>query len=76
MSSFLSLVRTVLLAIIGFMPTEGVGAIGSMDCPAEERRRMARRSVHIPYSGKFSQVKISQKHQNAFNGQKVCRYTI
>lgn len=37
-------VRTVLLAMIGFMPTEGVGAIGSLDCPPEERKRMARRS--------------------------------
>lgn len=35
------LVRTVLLALIGFMPTEGVGAIGSIDSPAEERRRLA-----------------------------------
>ena len=30
--------------MIGFMPTEGVGAIGSLDCPAEERKRLARRS--------------------------------
>ena len=37
-------VRTVLLAMIGFMPTEGVGAIGSLDCPPEERKRLARRS--------------------------------
>lgn len=40
----LSTVRTVLLAMIGFMPTEGVGAIGSLDCPPEERKRLARRS--------------------------------
>lgn len=38
-------VRTVLLAMIGFMPTEGVGAIGSLEVPAEERKRLARRSV-------------------------------
>lgn len=30
--------------MIGFMPTEGVGAIGSLDCPPEERKRLARRS--------------------------------
>ena len=36
-------VRTVLLAIIGFMPTEGVGAVGSLDCSTVERRRMAKR---------------------------------
>ena len=38
-------VRTVLLALIGFMPTEGVGAVGSMDCSAEERKRLARKSL-------------------------------
>ena len=31
----------MLLALIGFMPTEGVGAIGSLDAPPEERRRLA-----------------------------------
>ncbi|CAL8071374.1 unnamed protein product [Calicophoron daubneyi] len=37
-------VRTALLAIIGFMPTHGAGAIGSLDQPADERRALARRS--------------------------------
>ena len=27
------------------MPTEGVGAVGSMDCSAEERKRLARKSL-------------------------------
>ena len=40
-------VRTVLLAIIGFMPTEGMGSVGSLDCPADERRRMAKRQVSV-----------------------------
>lgn len=31
--------------MIGFMPTEGVGAIGSLDCLPEERKRLARRSL-------------------------------
>ena len=31
--------------MIGFMPTEGVGAIGSLDCIPEERRRLAKRSL-------------------------------
>jgi hypothetical protein len=35
----------VLLAIVGFMPTEGVGAVGSLDCPTAERSRMAKRSL-------------------------------
>ena len=30
------------------MPTEGVGAIGSLDCSAEERKRMAVRYVGLP----------------------------
>ncbi|XP_064404997.1 ubiquitin-conjugating enzyme E2 J1-like [Halichondria panicea] len=38
-------IRTVLLAMIGFMPTEGVGAIGSLEVPTEERKRLARRSA-------------------------------
>ena len=31
--------------MIGFMPTEGVGAIGSLEVPTEERKRLARRSA-------------------------------
>lgn len=41
----MSTVRTVLLALIGFMPTEGGGAIGSLDNPPAERRRLARCSL-------------------------------
>ena len=37
------LVRTVLLALIGFMPTPGGGAIGALDHTPEERKVMARR---------------------------------
>ncbi|TGZ65200.1 hypothetical protein CRM22_005969 [Opisthorchis felineus] len=37
-------IRTALLAIIGFMPTHGAGAIGSLDLPAEERKALARSS--------------------------------
>jgi len=36
-------IRTVLLAIIGFMPTKGAGAVASMDCSPEDRMKMARR---------------------------------
>jgi len=38
-------VRTALLAIIGFMPSEGGGAIGSLDYTPEERKLLAKRSV-------------------------------
>ncbi|XP_071954904.1 ubiquitin-conjugating enzyme E2 J1-like [Antedon mediterranea] len=37
-------IRTVLLAIMGFMPTHGGGAIGSLDYTPEERKVLAKRS--------------------------------
>ena len=37
----LLLVRTMLLALIRFMPTDGKGTIGSLDCTPEARRQMA-----------------------------------
>ncbi|NXM84642.1 UB2J1 enzyme, partial [Oenanthe oenanthe] len=37
-------IRTALLAIIGFMPTKGEGAIGSLDYTPEERRTLAKKS--------------------------------
>ncbi|XP_010188231.1 PREDICTED: ubiquitin-conjugating enzyme E2 J1 [Mesitornis unicolor] len=37
-------IRTALLAIIGFMPTKGKGAIGSLDYTPEERRALAKKS--------------------------------
>ncbi|XP_068609893.1 ubiquitin-conjugating enzyme E2 J1 [Brachionichthys hirsutus] len=38
-------IRTALIAIIGFMPTKGEGAIGSLDYTPEERRALAKRSL-------------------------------
>ncbi|XP_046334443.1 ubiquitin-conjugating enzyme E2 J1-like [Haliotis rufescens] len=37
-------IRTALLAIIGFMPTHGGGAIGSLDYSAEERKTLSKKS--------------------------------
>lgn len=37
-------IRTVLLALIGFMPTPGGGAIGALDHTPEERKNLAKRS--------------------------------
>uniref|UniRef100_W5UCS3 Ubiquitin-conjugating enzyme E2 J1 n=1 Tax=Ictalurus punctatus TaxID=7998 RepID=W5UCS3_ICTPU len=37
-------IRTALIAIIGFMPTKGEGAIGSLDYTPEERKALAKRS--------------------------------
>ncbi|KAI8980397.1 ubiquitin-conjugating enzyme/RWD-like protein [Pilobolus umbonatus] len=38
-------IRTVLLAIIGFFPTEAKGAVGGLDYTKEERRRLAKKSI-------------------------------
>ncbi|CAJ0932095.1 unnamed protein product, partial [Mesorhabditis belari] len=38
-------IRTALLALVGFMPTDGAGAIGSLDYPAVERKRLAKKSL-------------------------------
>jgi len=38
-------IRTVLIALIGFMPTAGGGAVGALDYSDEERRELARKSV-------------------------------
>ncbi|XP_051880579.1 ubiquitin-conjugating enzyme E2 J1 [Pristis pectinata] len=37
-------IRTALLAIIGFMPTKGEGAIGSLDYTPDERKALAKKS--------------------------------
>lgn len=33
----------MLLALIGFMPSDGLGTIGSLDCSSEARQHLARR---------------------------------
>ena len=38
-------IRTALLAIIGFMPTPSKGTIGSLDYSAEERKKLAKKSL-------------------------------
>ncbi|XP_028253870.1 ubiquitin-conjugating enzyme E2 J1 isoform X2 [Parambassis ranga] len=40
-------IRTALIAIIGFMPTKGEGAIGSLDYTPEERRTLAKKSLEF-----------------------------
>ncbi|KAM6953953.1 ubiquitin-conjugating enzyme E2 J1 [Aplochiton taeniatus] len=37
-------IRTALIAIIGFMPTKGEGAIGSLDYTPEERKALAKKA--------------------------------
>lgn len=46
-------VRTMLEAIISFMPSEGMGAIGALDWTVEERKKLAtevRRRSHFTHS--------------------------
>ncbi|KAK5980727.1 UBiquitin Conjugating enzyme [Trichostrongylus colubriformis] len=38
-------IRTALLALIGFMPTAGAGALGSLEYPVAERRKLAKKSL-------------------------------
>lgn len=40
-------VRTALLAMVGFLPTPGKGAIGSLDYPTAERASLAKKYVLI-----------------------------
>lgn len=40
-------IRTALLALIGFMPTLGEGAIGSLDYTTEERKVLAKKSTQF-----------------------------
>ncbi|XP_066250258.1 ubiquitin-conjugating enzyme E2 J1-like [Euwallacea similis] len=54
-------IRTALLALIAFMPTKGVGTIGSLDYTSEERQVLARKSKNWECStcGKISEKLIS-----------------
>jgi len=44
-------IRTALLAIIGFFPTHSAGAIGGLEYPPEERRKLAKKSVNWTCEG-------------------------
>ncbi|KAI9557668.1 ubiquitin protein ligase [Daphnia sinensis] len=48
-------IRTALLAIIGFMPSPGMGAIASLDYSQEERQKLAKKSLEFvcPECGKI-----------------------
>lgn len=39
------LVRTALLALVGFFPTQAAGALGGLDCPDDEKKRLAMKWV-------------------------------
>uniref|UniRef100_V9KEY5 Ubiquitin-conjugating enzyme E2 J1 n=1 Tax=Callorhinchus milii TaxID=7868 RepID=V9KEY5_CALMI len=52
-------IRTALLAIIGFMPTKGEGAIGSLDYTPEERKALAKKSQDFNCETCGSNVKLA-----------------
>ncbi|XP_069091590.1 ubiquitin-conjugating enzyme E2 J1 isoform X2 [Pleurodeles waltl] len=52
-------IRTALLAIIGFMPTKGEGAIGSLDYTPEERKSLAKKSQDFCCEGCGANMKTA-----------------
>ncbi|CAH8316606.1 unnamed protein product [Eruca vesicaria subsp. sativa] len=58
-------VRTALVALIAFMPSNPSGAIGSVDYPKEERRALATKSREAPpkYGSPERQKVIDEIHQ-------------
>ncbi len=58
-------VRTVLLALIGFMPSPGMGAIGALDYPAEERRALAEKSLRYDHASHAAPNTHTNTHTNA-----------
>lgn len=58
-------VRTALTALIAFMPSPGSGAIGSLDFPKEERRRLAAKSRReFPTFGSTERQQVTEEvHQ-------------
>ncbi|XP_057366658.1 ubiquitin-conjugating enzyme E2 J1-like [Daphnia carinata] len=60
-------IRTALLAIIGFMPSPGMGAIASLDYTKEERQRLAKKSLEFvcPECGKI--VNLLQEPSQSTN---------
>eukprot|EP00041_Stephanoeca_diplocostata_P008520 m.126214 g.126214 ORF g.126214 m.126214 type:complete len:322 (-) comp17361_c0_seq1:52-1017(-) len=74
-------IRTMLLAVIAFMPTPGEGAIGALDYTQLERQKLAQRSVNSECSkcGKLrdrlakvgtQQAKLSDAEQKALEEMK------
>ncbi|KAI2644299.1 Ubiquitin-conjugating enzyme E2 J1 [Labeo rohita] len=60
-------IRTALIAIIGFMPTKGEGAIGSLDYTPEERRALAKNDLRPvdPQAHRLAQ-QINFKTESSF----------
>lgn len=62
-------IRTVLLALIGFMPTKGGGAIGALDYTSDERKLLAERSLNWKCEGcgidhQTCLLEVDPEHEN------------
>lgn len=76
-------IRTAILAIIGFMPTKGEGAIGALDYTTEERQTLAKKSqtfscttcgpthVMLQKPGEYSYVKSEKEKQDEELAKKI-----
>uniref|UniRef100_A0A2P2IBK7 Ubiquitin-conjugating enzyme E2 J1-like n=2 Tax=Hirondellea gigas TaxID=1518452 RepID=A0A2P2IBK7_9CRUS len=60
-------IRTALLAIIGYMPSRGLGNLASLDYSPEERKILARKSVqHVcPQCGPVAELLLPRNASNA-----------
>nr|CAB3267443.1 ubiquitin-conjugating enzyme E2 J1-like [Phallusia mammillata] len=65
-------IRTAILAIIGFMPTKGEGAIGALDYTPEERKKLAKQSMNAscPTCGAIKNLLASETSKSGVDDQK------
>jgi len=64
-------IRTVLIALIGFMPSKGEGAIGALDYSEEERRSLAEKSVYFRCNQCASSNATALPEETAEDRQKI-----
>jgi len=70
-------IRTALLAMIGFMPTHGNGAIGSLDYTDEERRILTKRSVDYvcKVCGPIKNLLLDKPQDQAEEQEEIKKYS-
>ncbi|TMW66131.1 hypothetical protein Poli38472_003896 [Pythium oligandrum] len=69
-------IRLILEALISFMPTKGEGAIGAIDYPPEERKRLAKLSCDYTCDvcGKVAELLPELKEEDEENASKPSKY--
>ncbi|CBY23854.1 unnamed protein product [Oikopleura dioica] len=70
-------IRTALLAMIGFMPTHGNGAIGSLDYTDAERRILTKRSVDYvcKVCGPIKNLLLDKPQDQAEEQEEIKKYS-